>query len=316
VPADMLTWIALAVGVAVMLLVDLVLFQRGEEPPSLRKAALWSVGWMAIGLAFTAVVWRWRGSTPAGEYLAGYLIERSLSIDNIFIFAVILGAFAVPAAYHAKVLLWGIVGALVLRVVFIFAGIGLLERFAWTAYVLGLLLIVTGIRMVTQHDREVRPEENRVLRAISQVVPITEGYRSGRLIVVEARRRTATPLLAVLGVVAATDLLFAIDSIPAILAITTDSFIVVAANAFALLGMRGLYFALAGMMDRFVYLAHGLAVVLVFIGGKMIWGELVGKVPITVSLPVVVLTVLAAIGASLMTSRSRGAGTEAGSDLA
>jgi tellurite resistance protein TerC len=304
-PVDMLTWTALAAAVVAMLLVDLVLFQRGGEPPTLRSAAVWSALWMAVGLGLTAVIWSWQGSTPAGEYLAGYLIERSLSIDNVFIFALILGAFAVPAAHQAKVLLWGIAGALVLRVVFIFAGIELLERFAWTAYILGVLLIVTGIRMVTHRETEANRDQSRTFRAISRIIPLTDDYREGRLTVREGGRRLATPLLAVLAVVASTDLLFAIDSIPAILAITTDSFIVVSANAFALLGMRALYFCLAGMMDRFVYLAHGLAVVLVFIGGKMIWGELVGKVPVTVSLPLVVATMLTAVAASLATSRGR-----------
>ena len=299
------TWIWLALGAAVvtMLAIDLVLFDRSGRA-SMREAVGWSVGWFAVGLGVTGLVWWWSGPGAGGEYLAGYLIERSLSIDNVFIFAVIMSAFAVPRTERSRVLLWGIAGALVLRVIFIFAGIEMLERFAWTAYLLGILLIATGLRMARHSGgQEPDPQQNRLLRALTRRVPFSQAYHGRALTVREDGRRLATPLLAVLLVVATTDLLFAVDSIPAILAITTDSLVVVAANAFALLGLRALFTCLVGMMERFVYLALGLAAVLVFIGGKMIYGQLVGEVAVTVSLSVVVATMLAAVGASLLRTR-------------
>ena len=299
------TWIWLALGAAVvtMLAIDLVLFDRSGRA-SMREAVGWSVGWFAVGLGVTGLVWWWSGPAAGGEYLAGYLIERSLSIDNVFIFAVIMSAFAVPRTERSRVLLWGIAGALVLRVIFIFAGIEMLERFAWTAYLLGILLIATGLRMARHSGgQEPDPQQNRLLRALTRRVPFSQAYHGRALTVRQDGRTVATPLLAVLLVVATTDLLFAVDSIPAILAITTDSLVVVAANAFALLGLRALFTCLVGMMERFVYLALGLAAVLVFIGGKMIYGQLVGEVAVTVSLSVVVATMLAAVGASLLRTR-------------
>jgi tellurite resistance protein TerC len=299
------TWIWLALGAVVvtMLAIDLVLFDRAGRA-SMGEAVAWSVGWFAVGLGVTGVVWWWSGPGAGGEYLAGYLIERSLSIDNVFIFAVIMSAFSVPQTERSRVLLWGIAGALVLRVIFIFAGIEMLERFAWTAYLLGMLLIATGLRMARHSGgQDPNPQENGLLRALTRRVPFSQAYHGRALTVRQDGRRVATPLLAVLLVVATTDLLFAVDSIPAILAITTDSLVVVAANAFALLGLRALFTCLVGMMDRFVYLALGLAAVLVFIGGKMIYGQLVGEVAVTVSLSVVVVTMLAAVGASLLRTR-------------
>jgi TerC family integral membrane protein len=299
------TWIWLALGAVVvtMLAIDLVLFDRAGRA-SMGEAVAWSVGWFAVGLGVTGVVWWWSGPGAGGEYLAGYLIERSLSIDNVFIFAVIMSAFSVPQTERSRVLLWGIAGALVLRVIFIFAGIEMLERFAWTAYLLGILLIATGLRMARHSGgQEPDPQQNRLLRALTRRVPFSQAYHGRALTVREDGRRVATPLVAVLLVVATTDLLFAVDSIPAILAITTDSLVVVAANAFALLGLRALFTCLVGMMERFVYLALGLAAVLVFIGGKMIYGQLVGEVAVTVSLSVVVATMLAAVGASLLRTR-------------
>jgi len=299
------TWIWLALGAVVvtMLAIDLVLFDRAGTA-SMGEAVAWSVGWFAVGLGVTGVVWWWSGPGAGGEYLAGYLIERSLSIDNVFIFAVIMSAFSVPQTERSRVLLWGIAGALVLRVIFIFAGIEMLERFAWTAYLLGMLLIATGLRMARHSGgQDPNPQENGLLSALTRRVPFSQAYHGRALTVRQDGRRVATPLLAVLLVVATTDLLFAVDSIPAILAITTDSLVVVAANAFALLGLRALFTCLVGMMDRFVYLALGLAAVLVFIGGKMIYGQLVGEVAVTVSLSVVVVTMLAAVGASLLRTR-------------
>ena len=297
-------WIAFTLGMLAVLLADLLVFHRKAGEVALREAAAWTVVWLALALGFAGIVWAWQGGEEATAFLTGYLIERSLSIDNVFIFAVIMSAFAVPRTERSRVLLWGIAGALVLRVIFIFAGIEMLERFAWTAYLLGILLIATGLRMARHSGgQEPDPQQNRLLRALTRRVPFSQAYHGRALTVRQDGRRVATPLLAVLLVVATTDLLVAVDSIPAILAITTDSLVVVAANAFALLGLRALFTCLVGMMERFVYLALGLAAVLVFIGGKMIYGQLVGEVAVTVSLSVVVATMLAAVGASLLRTR-------------
>ena len=240
----------------------------------------------------------WQGPDAGGEYLAGYLIEKSLSIDNIFVFALIFGYFSVPAAYQHRVLFWGVFGALVLRAVFIAAGATLLEQFHWTIYVFGAFLVFTGIRMALQRDDHVDPGKNPVLRAFRRVVPVTPDYRGQRFTVREAGRRLATPLLAVLVVVETTDVIFAVDSIPAIFAVTSDTFLVFTSNAFAILGLRALYFLLAGMMERFTYLKMGLAAVLVFVGAKMLIAD-VYHVPIWASLAVIAGCIGASIGVSL-----------------
>ena len=298
----MWVWAAFVAFIVAMLLVDLFVLHRDAHEVSLREAAIWSVVWIAMGLAFGAVIWAWKGSDAGGEYLAGYLIERALSIDNIFVFALIFTYFGVPAAYQHRVLFWGIFGALVFRAVFIGAGAALLDNFHWMIYVFGGFLVLTGVKMLRQKHADVDPAKNPVLRLLRRVMPITDGYRGQKLMVREAGRRFATPLLAVLVVIETSDILFAVDSIPAIFAVTTDSFLVFSSNAFAILGLRAMYFLLAGMMDRFVHLNAGLAAVLVFVGVKMLLTD-VYHLPIWLSLGVIALLIGGSVATSLLTTR-------------
>jgi len=292
-------WVAFGGLVVGLLILDLVGFARRGERVPFGRAVGWSVGWTALGLAFAGMLWWWQGRGPAEEYLAGFLIEKSLSIDNLFVFALIFGYFAVPAASQRRVIFWGIVGAIVLRALFIAAGAALLDAFHYTIYVFGAFLVVTGIRMARHRDVEIQPERNPVYRLLRRAVPMTTRFEGDRLVVRESGQRVATPLLAALVLVAAFDVVFAIDSIPAIFAITRDTFIVYAANAFSLLGLGALYFVLAGMIDRFRYLSLGLAAVLVFVGLKMTLAD-VYSIPVYVSLAVIVGTLAVAVGASLL----------------
>src|SRR5438034_6127386 len=280
---DWWVWGAFIAFLAFVIVVDLFLFHRGEGEVSLAEAGWWSAGWLVLGLGFALVILPWLGPEPAGEYLAGYAIERALSIDNVFVFAVLIGYFAVPAEDQHRVLLWGVVAALVLRAGFIAGGLALLDAFHWMIYVFGALLLITGIRMATHRTENVHPERNPVLRAVRRFVPTTDGYRGRRLVVREGGRWMATPMLAVLLAVAVTDVVFAVDSIPAVFAVTQDPFIVFASNAMAVLGLRALYFLLAGMMSRFRHLQAGLAIVLVLVGAKMLLTDVV-HVPIWISL--------------------------------
>jgi tellurite resistance protein TerC len=304
IDAGPLVWAALLAALAAMVAVDLVLVRPGRAI-GVREATVWSIVWLVIGLGFGAVVWACAGSAPAASYLGGYLVERSLSIDNVFVFALIMAGFGVSERHQARVLLWGVLGALALRAVLIAVGVEMLERVEWTAYLLGALLIVTGVRMVLHRPDQVDPGANPVVRLIGRLLPVDPGDDSGRVLRLRGGRVVATPLLAVLVAVATTDLIFAIDSVPAILAITREPLLLVAANAFAMLGLRSLYFCVAGLVDRFVYLAPGLAIVLVFIGLKMVWGQAVGHVPISLSLPVIAAIIGAAIIASLVATRGR-----------
>jgi tellurite resistance protein TerC len=273
----------LAAVVVALLGVDFFLF--GRRGITLRGSALWSVFWLALGISFTLVMGAWQGTGAAGEYLSGYLIERSLSIDNIFVFAIIFASFAIPEGAQGRLLSIGIVMALAMRAAFIGAGALLLDAFHFTIYLFGLLLVATGVKLARHSSEEVHPERNLVLRGLRRVWPGT------------------SVTLAVVVVLATTDLIFAIDSIPAIFAITDDAFIVFAANAFALLGLRSLYFLLAGMMDRFAYLTHGLAIVLVWVGAKMLLTD-VWKIPVWLSLLVIVLVLAGAIGLSFVRTRN------------
>lgn len=300
-------WPSLATFVLAMLAFDLLLFRRRPREISLREAAIWSALWLALGLAFGLLVWRWLGPQAAGEYLAGYLVEYSLSMDNLFVFAVILSAFAVPVLAQHRVLLFGIVGALVFRLLFILAGSTLITRFHWAIYVFGAFLVVTGIRMGRPRQGEPNPERNPVLALIRRVLPISERSRFERFFVREDGRLKGTALLVVVAALATTDVIFAVDSVPAIFAITLNPFIVFSATAFALLGLRTLYVLLAGMLRRFVYLQAGLAVLLVLVGIKMLVSDLY-QVPIWVSLAVIVSTLAVAILASLLQSRNVGPG--------
>jgi tellurite resistance protein TerC len=292
-------WVVLFVIVGGMLALDLLVLNRDAKPVPFRRAAAWSAVWISLALGFGVFVAATLGSEAAGEYLAGYLIELSLSVDNVFVFALIFAAFAVPAAYQHRLLFWGILGAVVFRAVFIGVGVVALEAAHWLIYLLGVLLIVTGIRLVRSRGHAVDPERNPVLRAFRRVVPMTDGYRGPAFMVREGGRRLATPMLAVLVTIETTDVMFALDSIPAVFAVTTDPFIVYSSNLFAILGLRALYFVLAGLLDRFIYLKIGLAALLVFAGAKILVGS-VYEIPIALSLAVIVLILGTAIGASLV----------------
>ena len=288
-----------------MLVLDLFVLHRDAKEISFREAAVLSAFWVALALLFGILVWIWAGPTTAGEYYAGYIIEKALSVDNVFVFALIFGYFAVPVQYQYRVLFWGVLGALVLRVIFILIGAELLETYDWMVYLFGAFLIYTGIRMARHSNQEVHPERNPVLRLLRRVLPMTDGYRGQKLLVRERGKLMATPLLAVLIAVETTDVVFAVDSIPAIFAITTNTFVVWTSNAFAILGLRALYFMLAGLMQRFVYLSLGLSVVLVFVGAKFVWSDLFGKVPIWISLPFIATVVSISIAASLWKTRDK-----------
>lgn len=300
--ASIWLWAGVIGFIVIMLLIDLLIFQREAHEVSMSEAIKWSCFWVFCGLTFGGIVFLIGGSKPAGEYMAGYLIEKSLSIDNIFIFALILSYFAVPLKYQHRVLFFGVLGALVLRAIFIVLGSAILENFAWAIYFFGALLVVTGLKLAVQKETEVHPERNLILRLVRRISPMTSDYRGEAFVVKEAGKWIATPLLAVLIVIETTDVVFAIDSIPAIFAITQDTFIVFTSNAFAILGLRALYFVFAGAMGRFVYLKIGLAVILVFVGIKMLISDLY-HIPIGLSLGFIALALTVSIVASLRATR-------------
>jgi tellurite resistance protein TerC len=306
------TWVGFTALIVVLLLLDLLVLARGEREISFRQAAGLSVFWLVLALVFGVVVFALAGPERGGEYLAGYVIEKSLSVDNVFVFALIFSYFAVPARYQYRVLFWGVVGALVLRGIFIALGAQLLERYDWMVYVFGVFLIYTGIRMAFHRDEEVHPERNPILLLVRRTIPMTPDFQGERFFVRRARKLYATPLLAVIVVVMTTDVVFAVDSVPAIFAITSSSFIVWSANAFAVLGLKPLYFMLAGMIERFVYLQLGLSIVLIFVGVKFMISDLVGKVPIWISLPFIATVVTVSIVASLWKTRGQHRGTSPG----
>jgi tellurite resistance protein TerC len=307
---DLWIWGALLAGIAVLLALDLLVFHRDAHRVSVREAGVLTSVWIAIALAFAGVLWWWQGGNVAAEYLTGYVVEKSLSLDNVFVFALIFAYFAVPEDLRYRVLFWGVVLAIALRGVFIVAGSTLLANFAWVAYGFGAFLVLTGIRVARHTQLEIHPERNPALRLMRRVVPVTSDFRGTRMIVREGGRRVATPLLLAFVVVATFDLVFAVDSIPAILAITTDTFVVFAANAFALLGLRSLYFLVGGAMNRLPSLNVGLGLVLAFVGVKMLVADW-WKVPIWISLPVLLgllggTVASSALRARLASGRRRG----------
>ncbi|MCU1373592.1 MAG: Integral rane protein TerC [Actinomycetia bacterium] len=291
-------WVALVGVIGVMLLVDLLVVHRTPHVISFKEAAIESAVWISFGLGFIGVLLWWQGGQPALEYLSGYLIEKSLSVDNVFVWAVVFSYFAVPPKYQFRVLFWGVFGALVLRAVFIFAGVALIEAFDWVLYVFGAFLLYTGVKIARHAGVEVHPEKNPVLRLVRRVLPTTDHYDGQKLFTKENGKRLATPLFTVLVLVEATDVVFAVDSVPAVLAVSREPFIVFASNAFAILGLRSLYFLLAGMAGRFRYLNVGLGVIMGFVGIKMIVADLY-HVPIWASLAVITGVLGVAIWASL-----------------
>ena len=302
-------WFAFVGLILGLLALDLFVFHKDAHVVSVREATMWSIVWVALGLAFGAFVWSWLGAERGGEYFAGYLIEKALSVDNIFVFALVFGYFAVPNKYQHRVLFWGVVGAIVLRAIFIVAGAELLKEFHWLIYVFAAILLFTGVKMAFGGETEVHPERNPILKLVRRFIPISNEYHGQQFFVRHAGKLIATPLFAVLLIVETTDVLFAIDSIPAIFAITREPFIVFSSNAFAILGLRSLYFVLADMMHRFVYLKVGLGGILVFAGIKMVLSETAYKVDVWLSLGVIGLILAASIVASLLVTRRHGGGS-------
>lgn len=301
-------WGVLVAAISIMLIVDLLLVHRTPHEISIKEAGIESAVWISIGLAFTGVMFWWQGGQASGEYLAGYLIEKSLSVDNVFVWAVIFNYFSVPRKYQFRVLFWGIFGALVLRALFIFAGVALLERFDWVLYVFGAFLLFTAWRIYKHDEAEVHPEDNPVLKLVQKVIPSTPELDGQKLFTRKHGRLLATPLFAVLILVETTDVVFAVDSIPAILAVSREEFIVFASNAFAILGLRALYFLLAGMQGRFRYLNAGLGVILAFVGVKMLLAEFY-HMPTWISLTVIAVVLTVTIWASLKAEREEEAAT-------
>jgi tellurite resistance protein TerC len=290
-------WVALIGAIAALLMLDLLLVHRRPHAITMREAAIESSVWIALGLLFTIVIAAWLGSQAASEYVTGYAIEKSLSVDNVFVWAVLFSYFAVPREYQFRVLFWGIFGALAMRAAFIFAGVSLLERFEWVLYLFGAFLVFTAFRIARHRESEVHPERNPVLRLVRRVVPSTPEYDGQRLFSRRTGKLLATPLFVVLVLVETTDVVFAVDSVPAILAISREPFIVFASNAFAILGLRALYFLLAGMAGRFRYLNVGLGVILGFVGVKMLVAELYHP-PTWASLGIITAALVVSIVAS------------------
>ncbi len=299
----LLLWIGFNVFILAMLALDLGVFHRKAHVVSLRESLTWTVVWIGLALLFNAGVWHYGGAQRALEFFTGYLIEKSLSVDNVFVFALLFSYFAVPPKFQHKVLFWGILGALIMRAIMIAAGAALITRFSWIIYLFGAFLILTGIKMILKREEEIHPERNPVVNWFKRFVPVTKEYREDKFFVRENGIRMATPLFVVLLLVEFTDLIFAVDSIPAIFAVTKDPFIVYTSNVFAILGLRSLYFALAGIMDRFHYLKIGLGIVLSFVGIKMLLSHTPWKIDTLVSLAIVVMVLAASIIWSLLRPR-------------
>ena len=295
-------WLSLLGFIAVLLVVDLFVVNRKAHAVHIREAVVASVVWITIGLAFALVVWSAFGGSAAGEYVSGYLIEKSLSVDNVFVWALILSYFRIPAQFQHRVLFWGIFGALALRAVFIFAGVALIERFNWVLYLFGAFLLFTAVKLVLEGEEEMDPASTRLMRTINRVVPTTPEFDGQRLFTRVGGRRLATPLFSVLILIELTDVLFAVDSVPAVLAVSREQFIVFSSNAFAIMGLRALYFLLADAHARFAYLKEGLAIILAFVGVKMIIAEWY-HIPTVASLLVIAIVLVVAIGFSIRADR-------------
>ena len=293
-------WVGFNVFILLMLLLDLGLFNRSAHAITYREATIWSIVWIVLALTFGAGVFYFLGSDSGFKYLTGYIIAKSLSVDNIFVFLLVFSYFKVPAQYQHRVLFWGVLGALVMRATMIILGAALIARFEWILYIFGAFLVYTGIKMFRQGEEDVHPEQNPLVRFISRHVPMTRHYEGQKFFTRVDGRLHGTLLLLVLVIVEVTDLIFAVDSIPAIFAITTDAFIVYTSNVFAILGLRSLYFLLAGVIEKFHYLRIGLAVVLTYIGAKMLLHAVHVVIPTPVSLGIVVLVLGASVLASVV----------------
>ena len=300
-PDRLLLWIVFNIFVLGMLTVDLGVFHRKAHAVTNREATTWCLVWVTLAIVFNAGVYIWLGPEKALEFFTGYLIEYSLSVDNLFVFILIFSYFAVPASYQHRVLFWGILGALLMRGAFIGTGALLLHHFHWIIYIFGAFLVFTGIKMLMEEETTVRPADNPVIKVLKRLMPLSSEYKGQSFFVKQKRRWAATPLFVVLLVVESTDLIFAVDSVPAIFAVSTDPFIVYTSNVFAILGLRSLYFLLAGVIDLFAYLRYGLGAVLGFVGIKMLLVDIY-KIPIGISLAVVAGILTFAIVASLLVS--------------
>ncbi|MFZ4763969.1 MAG: TerC family protein [Roseimicrobium sp.] len=293
-------WIGFNAFVLLMLALDLGVFHRKAHVVSFKESIAWTVVWVALALLFNLGIGHYMGDAKGLEFFTGYIIEKSLSVDNVFVFALLFGYFAVPPVYQHKVLFWGILGALVMRAVMIALGAKLIHECAWIIYVFGVFLIVTGIKMIVKRETEIHPESNPVVKLFKRLMPVTPDYHGEKFFIREKGILMATPLFVVLILVEFTDLIFAVDSIPAIFAVTTDPFIVYTSNVFAILGLRSLYFALSGVMDKFHLLKVGLGVVLSFVGVKMLLAHSPWKIDTHLSLAVIVLVLAASVIASLI----------------
>lgn len=292
-------WVGFLVLVLIMLVIDLGVFHRQAHEVKIKEALIWSAVWIVLSLIFNYVIYHYLGKEKALEFLAGYLIEKSLSVDNLFVFIMLFSYFNVSPKYQHKVLFWGIIGALVMRAIFIFAGVALLERFHWLIYIFGGFLIYSGLTMLKPHQTDIDPNKNPLVKLFTRFFPVTSDMHGGKFFVRINTKLFATPLFVVLIIVEFTDLIFAVDSIPAILAVSKDTFIIFTSNVFAILGLRALYFALAGITQYFYYLKYGLAAILSFVGIKMIISSFY-KIPIVVSLIMIFSILLVSILASLV----------------
>ena len=292
-------WLGFILFVLIMLIIDLGVFHRRAHVVKLKEALIWCCVWLGLALLFNLGIYYWRGPVKAMEFMTGYLIEEALSVDNLFVFLMIFGYFRVDRRYQHRVLFWGILGAILMRALFIVMGISLIRRFHWIIFVFGGLLIVTGIKMAFQKDKELHPEKNPVLRLCHRWLPITKEYIAGKFFVKRDGRTVATPMFVVLVLVETTDVAFALDSIPAVLAISHDPFIVYTSNIFAILGLRSIFFALSGVIQLFGYLQYGLAAILVFVGLKMVISD-VFKIPVGIALGVVAGILMVSVVASLV----------------
>ena len=302
---ELILWVSFNIFILLMLALDLGVFQKKVHIISVKEALIWSAVWVILALIFNVFIYYDMGEQKALEFFTGYLLERSLSVDNIFVFVLLFSYFKVPALYQHKVLFWGVLGALILRAILIGIGSIMVAKFGWIIYIFGGFLLFTGFKMAFQTDKEIEPENNIIIRTFKKLFPVTHEYHDGKFIVTINKKKFATPLLVVLVAVEFADLVFAFDSIPAIFAVTTDPFIIYTSNIFAILGLRTLYFAIASIMHKFHYLKIGLSLILIFIGFKMLIIDLY-KIPIVFSLSIIALILVASIVYSLAKPLKKG----------
>ncbi|MDH4226776.1 MAG: TerC family protein [Deltaproteobacteria bacterium] len=282
-PENLTPWILFTLFIIAMLAVDLGLFHRKTHAVSVKEALVWSAVWIGLALAFNVIIYYWKGEEAAFQFFTGYLIEKSLSVDNIFVFLQVFAYFGLPAMYQHRVLFYGVLGAIVMRLIFIIAGVALIAKFHWIIYVFGAFLVLTGAKMAVGGNKPVHPEKNLLLKLLSRFIPVSKDFADGKFLTKRNGVLMATPLLAILLVIETTDVIFAVDSVPAILAITTDPFIVYSSNIFAIMGLRSLYFAFSGIVGHFRFIHYGLAAILTFVGIKILISDIY-KVPTVAAL--------------------------------